>query len=154
MCNLILMAVYLIFALTYDDGDLTKRMAVSSELEKIKKEFSKNEVKKIDGYLDVTQAVNIGWNPQLKMLNNDFTKFYANLYNFITGSKNPYSVFLKDDDYNKMQDSVLKGRKAFLDELNSTGDNSKHIEKLKKYFYEPREQKNPKKKKKCLFITS
>lgn len=148
LCNLILMAVYFIFALSYDDGDLTERMAVSSELEKIKKEFSKNEVKKIDGYLDVTQAVNIGWNPQLKMLNNDFTKFYANLYNFITGSKNPYSIFLKDDDYNKMQDSVLKGRKAFLDELNSTGDNSKHIDKLKKYFYEPREQKNPTDKKK------
>ena len=148
MCNLILMAVYLIFALTYDDGDLTKRMAVSSELEKIKEEFSKNEVKKIDGYLDVTQAVNIGWNPQLKMLNNDFTKFYANLYNFITGSKNPYSVFLKDDDYNKMQDSVLKGRKAFLDELNSPGDTSNNIENLKKYFYEPREQKDPTKKKK------
>ena len=69
------------------------------------------------------------------MLNNDFTKFYANLYNFITGSKNPYSDFLKDDNYNKMQDSVLKGRKEFLDELNSTGDNSKHIDKLKKYFY-------------------
>ena len=148
LCNLILMAVYLIFALSYDDGDLTKRMAVSSELEKIKKEFSKNEVKKIGGYLDVTQAVNIGWNPQLKMLNNDFTKFYANLYNFITGSKNPYSDFLKDDDYNKMQDSVLKGRKIFLDELNSTGDNSKHIDKLKKYFYEPREQKKPTDKKK------
>ena len=148
LCNLILMAVYLIFALSYDDGDLTKRMAVSSELEKIKKEFSKNEVKKIDGYLNVTQAVNIGWNPQLKMLNNDFTKFYANLYNFITGSKNPYSDFLKDDNYNKMQDSVLKGRKEFLDELNSTGDNSKHIDKLKKYFYEPRGQKNPREKKK------
>ena len=67
----------------------------------------------LDGYLETTQAVNIGWNPQLKMLNNDFTKFFANLYNFITGSKNPYSVFLKDDDHNKMQDSVLKGRKAF-----------------------------------------
>ena len=148
LCNLILMAVYLIFALSYDDGDLTKRMAINSELEKIKKEFSKNEVKKIDGYLNVTQAVNIGWNPQLKMLNNDFTKFYANLYNFITGSKNPYSDFLKDDNYNKMQDSVLKGRKEFLDELNSTGDNSKHIDKLKKYFYEPRDQKNPAEKKK------
>lgn len=133
VCNLVLATVYFLFAISKENKNYVSKMTSEAEIEKLRKTLN-GEIRQIPGFLETTQATNIGWNPQLKMLDNSFAKFYANLYNFVTGSKNPYNQVLNDTKYNSMQKMVLNGRTNFINKMNEQN----YLDKIDSYFYDPR----------------
>ena len=133
VCNLVLATVYFLFAISKENKNYVSKMTTEVEIENLRKTL-KGEIRQIPGFLETTQATNIGWNPQLKMLDGNFAKYYANLYNFVTGSANPYNQILNDAKYTSMQTMVLNGRTNFIKKMNEQN----YLDKIDSYFYDPR----------------
>lgn len=136
ICSWIFLTFYLLFTASADKENLINDLKDASKSKDLKSAYKKhkNLLKRIPGFLETSQAKNVGWNPKLNMLNKDFAKIYANFFNFYTGSKNPYSEFLNDVQYEEMQNMVLSGREELTKALND----KTYIEKFDEIFYKPR----------------